>query len=214
MVRTDPGNLGRGCVIDANVIVRSFSCPTTADSSKERNREMLLYLAEILENPLIVAGRKPKPVGSQFVELLLNAADEAKDLRVCVDQRSPNHHQAAQTGTPHAAPFIHQNRRIPESFGDQNRLAFTEVEMERTANGSHLSGAGGLGDGDPISEGGFDGPRNRIIRAAFNNLTMNCGRNHHRVVDPAEQIEIRQQRQIVQWAAVGDDRTHRPLCLA
>jgi hypothetical protein len=32
------------------------------------------------------------------------------------------------------------------------------------------------------------------------------------VVDLAEQIEIRQQRQIVQWATVGDDRTHRLLC--
>jgi hypothetical protein len=34
------------------------------------------------------------------------------------------------------------------------------------------------------------------------------------VVDLAEQIEIRQQRQIVQRATVGDDRTQRPLCRA
>ena len=92
-------------------------------------------------------GRKPKPVGAQFVELLLNAADEAKDLRVRVDQRSPNHHKPARTGTPHAAPLIHQNGCIPERFRDQNRLAFTEVEMEGTAKGSHLRGAGSLGDG-------------------------------------------------------------------
>jgi hypothetical protein len=34
------------------------------------------------------------------------------------------------------------------------------------------------------------------------------------VVDLTEQIEIRQQRQIVQWATVGDDRAHRPFCRA
>jgi hypothetical protein len=32
------------------------------------------------------------------------------------------------------------------------------------------------------------------------------------VVDLAEQIEIGQQRKIVQWATVGDDRAHRALC--
>lgn len=86
--------------------------------------------------------------------------------------------------------------------------------MEGTAKRGHLRGAGGLGDGDPVSESGFDGLPDRLIRAAFNNLSMHRGRNHHRLVDLAEQIEIRQQRQIVQWATVGDDRTHRPLCRA
>jgi len=92
-----------------------------------------------------VTGRKPKPVGAQFVELLLNAADEAKDLRVRVNQRSPNHHKAARTGTPHAAPLIQRNRRVPERFRHQNRLAFAEVEMEGTAKRGHLRGAGSRG---------------------------------------------------------------------
>jgi hypothetical protein len=153
-------------------------------------------------------------VGAQFVELLLNAGDETQDLRIRVDQRRPNHHKGARTGTPHAAPLIHQNRRIPERFRNQNRFAFTEVEMKGAAKGSHLPGAGSVGDGNPVSESGFDRLRDRIIRAAFNNLSINRGGNHHRVVDLAEQIEIRQQRQIVQRATVGDDRTHRLLCRA
>ena len=78
--------------------------------------------------------------------------------------------------------------------------------------GGHLRGAGSLGDGGPISESGFHGLRDRIIRAAFNNLAIDRGRNYHRVVDLAEQIEIGQQRKIVQWATVGDDRAHRALC--
>ena len=120
----------------------------------------------------------PKPARTQLVELLLNVADEAKDLRVRIDQRSSNHHQAARTGAPHAAPLIHQDRRIPERFRDQNRLAFTEVEMEGTAKGSHLRGDGRLGDGGPVSESGFDSLRDRIIRAPHP-LDRTCHRKHN-----------------------------------
>ena len=44
-----------------------------------------LSLAEFLQDLLIVTVRKSEPVGSQFVELLLNAADQAKKLGVGVE---------------------------------------------------------------------------------------------------------------------------------
>ena len=118
-------------------------------------------------------------MGAQLVELLSQAADQATYLSVGVDYGRPNYHDAARTGTLHAALLVHQKGRIPERFGDQNRLTFPKVQMKGATKTLDLRRPGRLCDRDPFSEGRLNGLGDRIIRAAVYNLAIYRGRNHN-----------------------------------
>src|ERR1017187_8268503 len=130
--------------------------------------------------------RKPKSVGAQFVELILNTAAQTKNLCVGVNQGSPNYNHTARTGTLHAAALVHQYRCIAERFRNHDCLTFPEVQMEGSPQGCHVLRAGSFGDTDPIAESSLYRFGDRVVGAAFHNLTLYSGRHYHGVVDHAE----------------------------
>ena len=83
------GEWDTGAVTAVSAVISSSSSGDTVDIAIKGNQARPsegLQLAELLENPVIVTVRKPEPLGSQFVELLLDTIDEAKDLGVRVYQ--------------------------------------------------------------------------------------------------------------------------------
>src|SRR5665213_2842207 len=76
-----------------------------------------------------------------------------------------------------------------------------------------LLGIWAFRDGDPFAERRNYCLAHRITRASLDDFVVNGGRNHQSAVNPPKEIEIRQDCQVIQRAAVGNDRTHSPPAL-
>ena len=77
-----------------------------------------------------------------------------------------------------------------------------------------LLGIWGFCDGDPFAERGSYRLAHRMTRAPLDDFALNGGRNHQSAVNLPKEIEIRQDRQVIQRAAVGNGRTHSPPALS
>ena len=76
-----------------------------------------------------------------------------------------------------------------ERLRHQYRLALTKVQMEVMSKGSHLCGIRGFGHGHPLPESRLYRLSDWIFHTAFDNLPINCGRNHDFVVNLAQQTK-------------------------
>jgi hypothetical protein len=155
--------------------------------------------------------REPETFCAQLVELFSNAADQSTNRGIRINQGCSNNSQSALSGTAHSTLLIHQEKRGAQCFGDNNRFALALVQPVLTAQRLNSRRVWRFGNRDPLTEGLPDRRLNRITGAALNDFTVNRGRNSERAVNLMEEIEVRQQSQVVQWAAIGYNRAHCPI---
>jgi hypothetical protein len=122
---------------------------------------------------------KPKAVDSKLVEFFANAANQAEDSGVRIDQRRPNDSQPSHACATNSALLVHERRCRFQRLGNYNRLTLARIQLFLANQGPDSERVGNFGHGHPSAQRSLDGIPNRVARAAFNHLAVNRRRNYN-----------------------------------
>ncbi len=155
--------------------------------------------------------REPEPYGAQRIEFFSNATDQSTNRGIRIDQGGANNGQPTVSRKAYTTLFVHQERKGAKCFGDDNRFTFAQIQPLLTLQVLNPRRVRRVGYRDPFPERRKDRRLNRITGAPLNHFIVNRWRNNKRAVNLVEEIEVRQEGQVVQRTAVGNNRAHYPL---
>ncbi len=155
----------------------------------------------------MIVGKAESDV-AKVIQLFPDVLDETQDLCVRIDHRSTCDGKPARSRAGYAAAFIHQQRSPREALGDRNSLALARIQTEFRGQCSYFGRIRGLGHEDPIGESAPDRLIHGVTNPPDDHFFMHGRRNNKGLVDLPKRIKIGKKCEVVQWTAVGNNRTH------